>query len=149
MVHSLVSGPIRNGCIARGTIPTTEFVVVFTVPAGFGLILKNIFVTDVSGAASGWTAYVAPSTQDPLVTFAGKALAANESDAFNGWTALNENDLVFLHCSGAGLRYWCAGAVLPFAGGTAVLPLASSSIPLSELSADTAAFIRRTTPVPL
>lgn len=136
-----MSGPIRNGCVARGVAPAATTVTIYTVPSGFGLLLKAAHAQNQSGNAAAVNVTMldrSGTVQIPIITASIPAWSHGE---WSGWTALNELDYLVIHSDQAGTNYWLAGAVLPFAGGIATLPLQSEDVLLADLSPRTREFL--------
>lgn len=106
--------PIRNSCVARGVISTTGYFNVYTVPAGYVLLLKNVLLeNDQATSATGWIRVSSTTPSVTLVVWSG-SLVSGTCQNWSGWTALNAGDSVSIGASPAPLTYWVSGALLPF-----------------------------------
>jgi hypothetical protein len=105
---------IRNTCVARAQIAAAAAETVYTVPEGFVLLLKSVYMSPTAGTA--WSMYLyavaATSNLPVIVTSASETSAV--PFAWEGWLALNGGDSIYLSVSGSGINYWISGALLPF-----------------------------------
>lgn len=106
--------PIRNSCVARGKLSTASYITVYTVPAGYVLLLKSIYLQTYGGAGATKIA----SVFDPVSTASGLLYNGPSvtSQVFNweGWVAMNPGDQLLMLASPAPTNYWVSGALLPF-----------------------------------
>lgn len=103
---------IRNSCVARGSLSAGVNTTVYTVPAGYVLLLKSVVL--LSGGATTSQSYdIYLAAGATYVALAANKFADASGQAFwNGWVALNGGDLLQITIPTAGF-YWVSGALLP------------------------------------
>lgn len=110
-----MASPIRNACVARGSIPAGVTSAIYTVPAGYVLLLKHVLWSPSSPNPYTAQAFFGIPSQSPLVKAHDEAAGANAVVSWELWTALNGGDTLYLRSDGSGASFWVAGALLPFA----------------------------------
>lgn len=102
-------------CVSRGIAPGTGSSVVYTVPQGFGLILKSVGIQPQTGVAYSVTGYMEASGGSVGTVLFQQSPAANVSYWWEGWLVLNGGDTFNLIAASSAVSYWISGALLPFA----------------------------------
>jgi hypothetical protein len=106
--------PIRNACVARGHYTSGSAAIVYTVPAGYVLLLKHLIVTP--NGYDAWDMQVVIRSADASVG----VFLVQESHTYPpsfewaGWIALNEGDTVRFPPQAQSFDYWFSGALLPW-----------------------------------
>lgn len=83
--------PLRATQFFQGTITSTSYVSVYTVPTGHRIILKNVHARNRSGSTNG--AYCRVSTGTELVHF---NVGGSSFGDWNGWIVLNAGQVLQL-----------------------------------------------------
>jgi hypothetical protein len=97
--------------VAAGLTTGTGAQTVYTVPPGYVLICKSVYVSNGGlAAATGHFQITAIGVaQIPLNTW---TLQPQETAEWNGWTVLNAGDLAQVISDQPSVYYWIAGALL-------------------------------------
>jgi hypothetical protein len=106
---------VRNACIARGgPIPASTYTKVYTVPAGFVLLLKQGAIRPVDSV--DWDAGIYVEAADGSASIDVINLAEQPGHTLNweGWVACNGGDSVAVMALNTAAYYWLSGAVLPY-----------------------------------
>ena len=134
-----MAGPIRNLSFARGHVAADTSNTLYTVPTGYVLLLKSIYIRPDSTAS--WFLNVELQGGGANVYIISVAGVAAANIDWQSWTALNGDDAIVLATNYVGCAYWMAGALLPFAPGLPAQvaqdgPERSEPIPPGSLAAD-------------
>jgi hypothetical protein len=109
--------PIRNYAVAQGVLTATGTTFVYTVPAGYALILKFGGVVNNAGAAATGQFGIHVQNTACSIPLASTSLQAYQAALWSGWTVLNASDQLYVNSDHQPTNYWFAGALLPFAVG--------------------------------
>jgi hypothetical protein len=109
--------PIRNYAIAQGVLTTVGTTFVYTVPAGYALILKFGGVVNNAAAAAAGQFGIHVQGTACSIPLASTTLQAYQTALWSGWTVLNASDQLYVNSDHQPTNYWFAGALLPFAVG--------------------------------
>jgi hypothetical protein len=112
---------VRNGVLGRLVTATYAWTPVFTVPAGFTVLLKAVHAFNNSGAAGQLVVRLVAAAGPATAYLPPFDLAANEVALWQGETALNHADQLQVLGSAPGFHVWTFGANLP--GQVELLPV--------------------------
>lgn len=107
--------PIRNICVARGSLSTVGSSALYSTPANNAFILKDIRVSGPSAAANV-ILYLTGPAGNPTIVLAKLALdVGQQPGGWSGWAVINAGDFLAINTDTVGVGYWVSGAVLPYA----------------------------------
>lgn len=109
--------PIRNYCVARGSISSSGFVSLYVVPDSNAFILKTVHLVNSPNAVNTLHLYLRDAAGSVLIEFFNESVQGSSFATWSGWTVLNAADQLYFNSSGAPTEYWVAGALLPFVPG--------------------------------
>jgi hypothetical protein len=103
---------VRNGVLARGTVPVSGVLALGTVPANETWLVKAIHLFSASASVGTTTVQLTASGGTSSVQLPPFSLRVNEGQLWAGWFALNQGDSVSVSSS-QGTVCWLSGAALP------------------------------------
>ena len=110
---------VRSTMLGRQEIAAAGSAVLFTCPAGWRTIVKDIQYSlgaGSTGTANVW--FVPLSGMSALFLFT-DTFQTHGYGAWNGWTVMNAGDQIFANAVGNPIRYWCSGTLLRLTGAEA------------------------------
>lgn len=108
---------VRNACVARGRTTPTATGPVWTVPAGFVLLLKHAGFRPADNIDWSMALTIVASNGSDQLLVEEQTLTAGEFFNWNGWVAANGGDAVWVSTWSTDCYYWLSGALLPYAVG--------------------------------
>jgi hypothetical protein len=106
--------PVRNACIAAGSVTAGSLPYVYTVPASSVLLLKAVILDNESGSSSATEVILNSSQFAIAVRLFSQSVAATSQYLWSGWVAMNAGDTIQVYSATEPLDYWLSGAVLPY-----------------------------------
>ena len=108
----------RNWCIARGSVAGGANVVVYTVPQGFSLILKDVNYYVYGSPAGEIDLYIVTGTTGYLQYLVVQPTPTTGPHDVPVWIVLNQGDALGVRSVGYSVNYWFSGALLDTGGQT-------------------------------
>lgn len=105
---------IRNGRLAGGRQPKGPAAVLYTVPAGFGAIVKFIGATPLASLAWDVTIGVVDASHSAVVWLILQNANASTTVIWNQWVALDAGDFIQGASTAVDFNFFIAGAELPY-----------------------------------
>ena len=107
--------PVRNSCVARGVINTSDSKTIYTVPASSVLLLKQFTLENDNSVAGQIIITVHAADGSAAVQVFNQTMNSGALATWAGWVALNAGDYITLACNTVSGHYWLSGATLPYA----------------------------------
>lgn len=98
-------------------MPANAQTLVYTVPTGYVLLFKSAIFTAATAGTSSVVVQLADSTGADLANLEMGSVSPGAGQLWQGWTALNATDRLFVSPGSIAVYYWLSGALLPFAPG--------------------------------
>lgn len=105
---------IRNHRFAGGVLASAGGVLMYVVPAGVVVLLKNVSLFSSNAAAQEMSLAISGPDIGAQLYIAADSIPANGIYTWAGWMALNAGDTLSLFGAAGGLVYAASGAVLPY-----------------------------------
>lgn len=105
---------VRNARVASGQIADANAHVLYSVPAGFVLLLKSIQAYNQTSVQADLVVGLY-DLSTPVVWLPHIQMPPGSGATWSGWIAMNGGDQLYATATSQPLVYWIGGALLPYA----------------------------------